>query len=155
MPSKNHIHETDSTSGNSGGGTPILPPYGGDGGGNEHDFFRNAGEPSPRSYSAALKVGLVAIVMFFVTLACAFLALRHVSPAWVVVPLPKILWANTAILLASSVMLERAQKRLSMEDVAGFRSMWKGATALGIAFLLGQFVAWIQLVREGVYVASS
>jgi cytochrome c oxidase subunit 3 len=69
--------------------------------------------------------------------------------------LPKILWLNTAILLVSSYTLEKARRRLSAPDVSGFRRLWRVSTILGIVFLVGQMVAWLQLVASGLYIASN
>jgi len=69
--------------------------------------------------------------------------------------LPKILWVNTAILLLSSYTLERARRRLSDTDFSGFRKLWRATVILGILFLAGQLLAWLQLVASGVYIASN
>jgi cytochrome c oxidase subunit 3 len=74
---------------------------------------------------------------------------------WVPVHLPKILWLNTAILLASSYTLEKARRRLLETDFSGFRKLWRATTILGILFLAGQVVAWLQLVAAGVFIASN
>ena len=98
---------------------------------------------------------MVSILMFFMALASAFLVLHHGSKVWVAVRLPRILWANTGILLGSSFTLERARLRLSRADVAGFRKLWLLTTAMGLLFVAGQLIAWFQLVRQGVFIASN
>jgi cytochrome c oxidase subunit 3 len=92
--------------------------------------------------------------MFFMALASAYLV-RRGSPDWVPVRVPGLMWFNTAVLLVSSGTLEMARKRLGLLDVAGFRRLWAGTTIFGVAFLLGQVVAWRQLVGEGIYLASN
>jgi len=62
---------------------------------------------------------------------------------------------NTAVLLGSSLILERARLRLSHGDVSGFRKLWMVTTVLGFLFVAGQLVAWRQLVTQGVYIASN
>jgi cytochrome c oxidase subunit 3 len=69
--------------------------------------------------------------------------------------LPKILWLNTVILLVSSYTLEKARRRLSAPDISTFRKLWRTSTILGIAFLVGQMVAWLQLTASGLYIASN
>jgi cytochrome c oxidase subunit 3 len=81
--------------------------------------------------------------------------LKQVSQAWVPLHLPKILWLNTAILLLSSYTLEKARRRLSAIDFPGFRKLWRATTILGILFLAGQLIAWLQLVATGLYIASN
>jgi cytochrome c oxidase subunit 3 len=93
--------------------------------------------------------------MFFMALASAFIVLRRGSGVWVTVHLPIVVWANSAVLLASSFTLEKARKRLSIADVIGFRRFWFVTTILGFVFVAGQLVAWRQLVAQGVYIASN
>jgi cytochrome c oxidase subunit III len=141
----------------SGGGGPILPPGGGDDGdgGDEERHRRRDWSATPRRYSTAIALGLVAILMFFMALASAFIVLRRGSGVWVTVHLPVVVWANTAVLLASSFTLEAARRRLSVADVVGFRKFWMVTTVLGFLFVAGQLVAWRQLVAQGVYIASN
>src|SRR5207302_4735369 len=97
----------------------------------------------------------ISISMFFLVPCAAFIVLEHTSKAWVPLHLPKILWLNTAILLLSSYTLEKARKRLLAADLPGFRRLWRATTILGITFLVGQVIAWLQLVASGVYIASN
>src|SRR6266852_6071828 len=113
--------------GGGGGGGP-TPPADGDGdGGDGGDDDRNRDRkwsPSPRRYSTAIAIGIVSILMFFMALASAFIVLRRGSGVWVTVHLPRILWANTCVLLASSFTLEAARRRLFLADLRGFRKYW-------------------------------
>src|SRR6266850_7515581 len=141
-----------------GGGRGNPPPAGGDdddGGGGNNDNRRRKQSPSPKRYSTAITIALVSILMFFMALASAFIVLRRGSDVWVSVHLPPILLANTLILLASSVTLEAARRRLSLTDPSGFRKFWLLTTGLGILFVGGQLIAWRQLVAQGVYIASN
>jgi cytochrome c oxidase subunit III len=140
-----------------GGGGPIPPSGGGDdgGGGDDQSNRRRNWSATPRRYSTAIVLGLVAILMFFMALASAFIVLRRGSGVWVTVHLPVVVWANTAVLLASSFTLEAARRRLSLADLRGFRKFWMFTTVLGFLFVAGQLVAWRQLVAQGVYIASN
>jgi len=140
----------DSRGGGGGGG---RPPDGGDDG--DRGKYRPNGPPSPRRFSTAITIAMVSILMFFMALASAFLVLHHSSHVWVAVHLPMILWANTAVLIGSSFLLERARARLSLGDERGFRKLWLVTTAMGFLFVAGQLVAWRQLAAQGVYIASN
>jgi cytochrome c oxidase subunit 3 len=137
-----------------GGGGGKEPPAGGDGGG-DGDKGRQRRKPPQRRYSTAITLGMISILMFFLGLCTAFLVLKHVSQTWVPLHLPRILWLNTAILLLSSYTLEKARWRLSAIDFPGFRMLWRVTTILGISFLAGQLIAWLQLVATGIYIASN
>jgi cytochrome c oxidase subunit 3 len=130
------------------------PPAGGDGGG-DGDKGRPRRKPPQRRYSTAITLGMISILVFFLGLCTAFIALKHVSETWVPLHLPKILWLNTAILLLSSYTLEKARRRLSVIDFSGFRKLWRATTILGFLFLAGQLIAWLQLVASGIYIASN
>jgi cytochrome c oxidase subunit 3 len=140
-----------------GGGGPPPPPDGGDdgdGGGDDRNR-RRKWTPSPKRYSTAITIGIVSILMFFMALASAFIVLRRGSDLWVTIHLPRILWANTCVLLASSFTLESARQRLFLADARGFHKFWLATTALGFLFVAGQLAAWRQLVAQGVYIASN
>src|SRR3979490_701865 len=119
-----------------GGGGPTPPPGGGDDGDDDRNR-RRKWSPSPKRYSTAIAIGIVSILMFFMALASAFIVLRRGSELWVAVHLPRILWANTCILLASSFTLESARRRLSLSDPSGFRKFWLITTVLGFLFVAG------------------
>jgi cytochrome c oxidase subunit 3 len=136
-----------------GGGGPTPPPGGGDDG--DDGKRRRPGGPSPNRYYTGITLGIVSILMFFMALASAFLVRRGTSGDWIPVHLPAVLWLNTIALIASSFTLERARRSLSRLDVSGFRKLWALTTGLGALFLIGQFVAWRQLVAQGVFMASN
>lgn len=137
-----------------GGGSGNMPPRNGRGGGDGDGKRRGGGEPSSRKYYAGMGVAIVAVLMFFMALASAFLVLKG-RPGWVPVRIPALIWFNTAVLLASSGTLELARKRLGQDDAAGFRKFWLATTVLGAIFLVGQVVAWRQLEGQGIYLASN
>jgi len=135
-----------------GGG---KPPAGGDGGDSGGGGRRGPGGASARKYAIAIALGMVAILVFFMAMAAAFLVLRMKSRQWTSVPVPAVLWFNTIVLLSSSGTLEAARKRLAAANENGFKNFWLLTTVLGIAFVLGQAVAWRQLVAAGVYGSAS
>jgi len=138
-----------------GGGGPTAPPGGG-GDGDDGSKRRRPGQPpSPNRYYTGITLGIVSILMFFMALASAFLVRRGTSGDWIPVHLPAVLWLNTLALVVSSFTLERARRSLSRLDLSGFRKLWTVTTALGALFLIGQLVAWRQLVVQGVFMASN
>ena len=131
----------------------IMPPSNGRGGG-EGGKKPPQRWPAPKRYYTGIAFGIVSVLMFFMALASAYLV-RRGSPDWVPVRVPMLMWFNTAVLLVSSGTLEMARKRLGLLDVAGFTRLWGLTTVLGVVFLIGQVVAWRQLVGEGIYLASN
>jgi len=136
-------------------GPPPLPPESRGWGGGD-----GAGEPNGRGAGRrasfwGLTIGLTATGILFLSLSAAFLARRGISDDWVGIRKPPILWVNTLILVASSLVLDRGRYALRNHDRGRFNFWWTLATALGGIFLLGQFFAWEQLRRQGIYVATN
>lgn len=152
MPGTKDTHDIVIDIGGDGGGT--RPPSRRGGGGDE-DKDRPRWKPPQGRYPTAITLGLVSISMFFLVPCTAFIVLAHTSKAWVPLHVPKLLWLNTAILLISSYTLEKARQRLSAMDLPFFRKFWRATTMLGILFLAGQFVVWLQLAASGLYIASN
>src|SRR5712675_2291371 len=151
MPGTTDTHDTDRIVidiGGGGGGGGIRPPSRGGGGGDE-DSDRRRWKPPQGRYPTAITLTLVSISMFFLVPCTVFIVLAHTSKVWVPLRVPRLLWLNTAILLVSSYTLERARQRLSAPDFAGFRKLWRATTILGMLFLVGQFIVWLQLAASG------
>jgi cytochrome c oxidase subunit III len=132
---------------------PPSPPIGGGfGGGGGGSDGRGA---SRRASMTGLMVLLAATTMAFAAFTSAFVVRRGISNDWVPLPLPHILWANTAVLIASSSMLEFARRALKGGQRTQFNGYWTAGTVLGIAFLLGQAFAWRELNEAGIFVATN
>jgi cytochrome c oxidase subunit 3/cytochrome o ubiquinol oxidase subunit 3 len=61
--------------------------------------------------------------------------------------LPLVL-GTTACLLASSVTVHRAERRLHRADQGGFMRWWAATAVLGVLFLLGTAYEWYGLVHD-------
>jgi cytochrome c oxidase subunit 3 len=69
--------------------------------------------------------------------------------------MPSFVYASTALIVISSLTFLRAKASLRHAEEAGYR-LWLTVTLLlGLCFLATQVLAWRQLVREGVYLASN
>jgi cytochrome c oxidase subunit 3 len=134
------------------GGTPPpiwRPGDGGSGDSGESEFA------FPVSKNRlGLWLALTAISMLFAGLSSAYIVMRG-APAWQNVALPSILWINTFLLLASSLTIEGARRHIrDGRTLPG--KMWMTVTgALGLLFLIGQVIAWRQLVAVGVYLPTT
>jgi cytochrome c oxidase subunit III len=139
-----------------GGGGGNKPPAGGDSGGGDNDANkrRKPTPTSPRRYQTAVVLAMLSIVMFFMALAVTFLV-RKMGSDWVPVHLPFMVWVNTIVLLASSGTMELARRKQAAGDLQGFRTMWQITTGLGLLFLIGQVVAWRELLDKGFYVSTN
>ena len=129
---------------------PIDPGWGGgdDGSGGGRGANR-------RASFTGLYVLLAASTMLFAAFTSAFVVRRGLSDDWASMPKPPILFVNTVVLLASSVVLDLSRRALKAGERNRFNLWWSVATALGILFLLGQGLAWLRLKDAGIYVASN
>jgi len=130
---------------------PVDPGWGGgDDGGSGRGAHRSA------SFTA-LFVLLAASAMAFAAFTSAFVVRRGLSDMndWVSVHYPPILFANTAILLASSIVLDMSRRALKAGDRNRFNIYWSAATALGLLFLAGQAAAWYQLKHAGIFISTN
>jgi cytochrome c oxidase subunit III len=155
MPRTTATHDTEIVVIDIGGGGGGTGPPAGRGGGGDGDKGGRPRKPPQGRYSTAITLGMISIFMFFLVPCTVFIVLEHTSKAWVPLHLPKILWLNTVILLVSSYTLEKARRRLLAADLSRFRILWRATTILGILFLVGQVIAWLQLVAAGLYIASN
>ncbi|MGA8876336.1 MAG: cytochrome c oxidase subunit 3 [Candidatus Korobacteraceae bacterium] len=122
--------------------------------------LRSVYDSSPASRTGVW-VGLAAITMSFVAFTSAMIVREGASTDWQHFTLPSVLYFDTVILLASSVTLEFARKRVAAfvhgEQLDRSPSLlWLWTTlGLGLLFVAGQFVAWEHLRAQGVYMATN
>jgi cytochrome c oxidase subunit III len=127
--------------------------HGGDGDGNASG---GSGSVPQRTYITGMTVALGGILMFFMALTSAYIVRRDIPNSnWHALAVPRILWLNTALLIASSFTLARARRLFKANDQEGFRHWWAFTTILGIFFLTGQVIAWRQLASAGLYLATN
>ncbi len=131
---------------------PPAPPRGGGYGGGGGPDGRGS---SRRASMTGLMVLLAATTMAFAAFTSAFVVRRGISNDWVALPLPRIVWLNTAVLLFSSLMLELARRSLKSGRRTAFNRYWTAGTVLGALFLLGQAFVWMQLNAAGMFVATN
>lgn len=103
-----------------------------------------------------MMIALGAIAMFFVALASALIVRKGLaSTVWQPFDLPRILWFNTVLLIASSATLAYSRRRFLAQQFEEFRHWWGVTMILGVFFLVGQMIAWWRLASSGVFVSSS
>ncbi len=117
--------------------------------------FGRAQARDPETYVTGIWVALASILMFFLALTSSFIVRKGTGQDWQPFELPRVLWGTTALLLASSVTIERARRALAAGARAVYSRWWTVTTMLGIFFLAGQLVAWSRLWAAGVFLATN
>src|SRR6186713_2108453 len=106
----------------------------------------------------AVKVGLgvfLAVVGCLFALFTSAYFMRMAVSDWQPLPLPRLLWLNTGVLVLSSIALQCAvvAARKRQIDMVRLGLATAGLTAL--AFLIGQLIAWRQLTEDGYLLSSN
>ncbi len=101
-----------------------------------------------------LRVFLVVATVVF-SLTVVTYADRMLVPDWHALPLPWVLWLNTALLILSSIALHWARVNADRGQVDNVKAGLFAAGILAFAFLAGQLVAWQQLVDLGYFAATN
>ena len=99
-------------------------------------------------YFVTAIVVLIIVTATFGSLIFAFFWRSQNGFLWQHLRIPSLLWATTAVLLASSALLERSRHVLKLGDQSGFFRLVQGVTGLGSLFLLGQVAAWFQVLHS-------
>lgn len=138
-----------------GGGGNLIPADG---------SLRTIEQYSPPPSSSAIWVGIAAICMSFAAFTSALIVRQGSSTDWRHITLPSILYVSTFMLLLSSVTLEIARRRVSAymghtesaaRDVSGPKFWLYVTLFLGLLFVAGQYLAWLQLRSQGLYLATN
>src|SRR3984885_4092180 len=134
------------------GGWRNLVPADGD--------LRRVKDSSPPPASTGIWVGLAAITMTFAAFTSALIVRQGTAPL-VHVTLPPVLYLNTLLIIASSISLELARRRIASfmggaRDRAASPARWLYLTLLlGLLFVAGQTFAWMQLRSQGFGLATT
>jgi cytochrome c oxidase subunit 3 len=135
------------------GGWRNLVPADGD--------LRLAKDYSPPASSTGIWVVLFAITMMFAAFTSALIVRKGSSLDWRPFTLPSILYFNTILLIASSVTFEVSRRRVALfmggkKNADERPARWLYITLfLGLLFVAGQYVAWLQLSAQGVFLATN
>ena len=110
---------------------------------------RSFNGPRPLSSTkVALGVFLAVVTSLFALFISAY-SIRMEYGDWRPMPEPLILWINSGLLVLSSVVLQSAWHAASRGNLGRVRTGVAFGGALAIAFIVGQLLAWQQLVGVG------
>lgn len=102
----------------------------------------------------ALWLFCVSVVMIFGALTSAYIV-RQGEGNWLIFDLPRLFWINSGIILASSATMHWAYLSAKRDNLEAVKLATIITTMLGIAFLVGQFMAWGNMVDNKVYLVGN
>jgi len=108
-----------------------------------------------RTYRLGMCFALTGIVMLFAAFTSALVVRKGMAFDWVSIGVPRVLWLNTFLLLASSATLEFSRRSLSAGSAKEFIPWLSATVVLGLGFLGGQLIAWRELAWRGIYLATN
>src|SRR5712692_1851488 len=148
-PPKIEPHRSPERSSGNGGWRNLTPADG---------DLRRIKDHSPAPASTGIWVALAAITMSFAAFTSALIVRQGGSTDWRHFILPRVLYLNTLALFISSVTLEIARRRFARTShpvyAASLRALY-ATLLLGLVFVMGQYVAWLDLRSQGLYLATN
>ncbi|MBR1217178.1 cytochrome c oxidase subunit 3 [Bradyrhizobium sp. U87765 SZCCT0131] len=116
--------------------------------------FPGGGRLSSPTAKVGLGVFLAVVGSLFALIVSAYV-MRMALLDWRPVPIPRLVWFNTAVLVLSSAVLQWTQRAARRGDRDGVTTGLLVAAVASIVFLLGQWLAWRQLLVAGYGVAGN
>jgi len=105
-------------------------------------------------YRIGMLVTLASIAMLFTSLSSAYIVRAGPMTDWFPLPVPRVLFGSSALLLLASVSIEIARRKLKLNLLASYGRYLSLTLVLGLGFLVSQLIAWRQLRHEGIYISS-
>lgn len=98
----------------------------------------------------ALWIFIASVLMIFAALTSAYIV-RQADGNWMLFDLPDSFWITSVIILASSVTMHWAYWSAKKDNLEATKLAISLTSVLGLAFLIGQYIAWGDLVERNVY----
>ncbi|HEX8059970.1 MAG TPA: cytochrome c oxidase subunit 3 [Cyclobacteriaceae bacterium] len=97
---------------------------------------------------------LVSVVMVFASITSAYIV-RRADGNWTHFEMPMLFWMTSVIILLSSVTMQWAYLAAKKDNLSTAKLMTTLTFILGVAFLVGQFYGWKDLVTERVFLVGN
>lgn len=93
---------------------------------------------------------LASVMMLFMSITSAYIV-RQAEGNWVYFDVPSLFYVTTVVIVVSSVTMQLAYLAVKRGNSSMAKTMIAITSVLGVAFLVGQFQGWGQLVLNNVY----
>jgi cytochrome c oxidase subunit 3 len=102
----------------------------------------------------ALWLFIVTVIMIFAALTSAYIV-RQSDGNWVIFDLPNLFLITTGVILVSSATMHWTYLSVKKDNLESAKLAIVITTILGIAFLVGQYMAWGQMVKNSIYLVGN
>ncbi len=106
----------------------------------------------PKKFAMWLFIGSVA--MLFAAFTSAYIV-RQAEGNWLYFDLPNLFYITSGVILVSSITLQWAYLEAKKDNLDRVKLLVGITSFLGVAFLVGQLMAWSQLVDRSVYLVGN
>ena len=110
----------------------------------------NGSEPMIPTQKILLWIALAGIIMFFAALMSGYIV-RQAEGNWLVFEIPSMFYVSTVIILLSSLTMELSKSAIRKDDNKKSYQYLTYTLALGLIFVICQFVGWNQLVANNIH----
>lgn len=132
---------------------------GGNGGGGDNhknDYYDETQSKPNDKFRIGMWFVLMVVLMTFGGLIGAYIVIStNRELEWKPFDLPVQVWISTFLILASSLTYQISNNALQAENQNKAKNWLLATTVLGGMFISSQILAWFDLVRQGVYMASN
>jgi cytochrome c oxidase subunit 3 len=118
------------------------------------DAFPWTGASTLPAAKIGLRLFMAVVGCLFALLISAYFMRAH-STDWQSLPVPDLLWFNTAVLVMSSVALQWAHVAADREKLDDVKAALLLGGAFAVIFLIGQILLWRQLTAAGYFLARN
>ena len=98
----------------------------------------------------AMWLFIVSVIMIFASMTSAYIV-RRAEGNWLYFDLPTLFWVNTCVILISSITMHWAYLSAKRDKLESVKIATVITTILGVSFLVGQFMAWVDLVDHRIH----
>lgn len=98
----------------------------------------------------AMWLFIVSVIMIFAALTSAYMV-RQGEGNWMTFDLPSLFWVNSGIIILSSITMHWAYLSAKRDNLETVKLGLALTTVLGLGFLVGQYLAWVQMVQGNIY----
>ena len=129
---------------------------GGDDGKRKDDYIESAESYPSNKFRIGMWFLLLVVMMTFGGLIGAYIVIAtNGVMEWQPFALPIQVWISTVLILASSIAYKIAQKAIDKDNQTKAKKWLVTTTVFGGMFIASQLLAWVELVRQGVYMESN
>lgn len=101
----------------------------------------------------ALWLFMVSVIMIFGALTSAYIV-RQAEGNWLDFEMPPMFWVTTGLILLSSFTMHWAYLSIKKDNFERAKLAISITVVLGVAFLIGQYMGWSQLVNNGIHLVG-